>query len=402
MRRRSRGTPGLACAIWLTLSAGSALADPPVWLDVAYPGPDEQVTELIPLLEVRGRAVAGPVTPYDLFIAIDLSASTLLATGYDIDGDGIVGVTHPKVLRRPHVSRPARKWTTDPGDTVARAELLAAQRLLRRLDERWTRVGLITFTGTSRVRARLGHPEDALWALDRVKVVHDRSGTNLASAIRVGVRALRHSPVGRERILVILSDGYPTAPAPEIHARRRALRAAKRAAEQNVRIYAFAIGASALDRPDVLKQIAATTNGRFFEVKEPGEIVHHLPRLDVALLENVSLTNRTTGARGRAVRVFGDGSFDGYVQLEPGENIVVVEASAPDGEQFLVERTVHYQAPSRVTVGDLKRATELTELLRARTTETELAARAHRNDVLQRSVEIELDAVQAPVSASSR
>ena len=74
---RARGSPG-----W---------ASEPTWLDVEYPGDEERVTELIPLLEVRGRAVAGPVTPYDLVIALDLSASTLLPAGDDIDGDGIVG-----------------------------------------------------------------------------------------------------------------------------------------------------------------------------------------------------------------------------------------------------------------------------------------------------------------------
>ncbi len=399
MGRDSIGRLSLAVVTWLALTAGPVRGEEPTWLDVEYPGAEERVTELIPLLEVRGRAVAGPATPYDLVIALDLSASTLLPAGHDIDGDGIVGQLRRGALRRGGVHQRPKKWTTDPGDTIAKAELLAARRLLRRLDARWTRVALVTFAGTSRVRARLGHPEDALRALDRVKVRHSRSGTNISSAIRVGIRALRNSPPGRERILVILSDGYPTAPAPELHARKSALRAAKSAAEHGIRIYSFALGASALERPDVLEQLASSTSGRFFEVRDPGDIVQHLPRLDVALLANVRLSNRTTGAEGRAVRVFGDGSFDGYVRLAIGENALVVEASGPDGEQFRVERTVYYQAPERTTLGDLKRATELSKALRARTTETELAARAGTAS-LQRTLEIELDRTPQPEVAA--
>ncbi len=399
MGRDSFGTLSLVALSWLVLTAAPGWASEPTWLDVEYPGDEERVTELIPLLEVRGRAVAGPVTPYDLVIALDLSASTLLPAGDDIDGDGIVGQLRKGVLRGTRARQRPKRWTTDPGDTIARAELLGARRLLRRLDERWTRVSLVTFAGTSRVRARLGHPENALMALDRVKVRHTRGGTNISAAIRAGIRALRDSPPERERILVILSDGFPTAPSPEIFARKAALRSAKRAAEHGIRIYSFAIGSAALERPDVLEELASSTDGRFFEVRDPGDIVRHLPRLDVALLANVKLWNRTTGAEGRAVRVFGDGSFDGYVRLQSGQNALVVEASAPDGEQFRVERTVYYRAPERTTLGDLKRATELSEALQVRTTETELATRAGIPSI-HRSLEIELDPNPQPEVAA--
>ena len=376
MRLNSHGALRFATTLWLAFSGGRAVADEPVWLDVTSPDANEHITEIVPLLEIRGRAVVGPATPYDLVVAIDLSASTLLPSGSDIDGDGTVGTMRRRALRRTS-SQSHRRWTTDPGDTIARAELLAAQRLLRRVDARWTRVAILTFAGQARLRARLGHPEDALFALERVKVRHERSGTNLASAIRMGLRVLRKSPPDRERILVILSDGYPTAPRPEIHASRSALRMGKRAAEAGVRIYAFAIGRGALERPDVLRQLASSTDGRYFEVREPGEIIDHLPRLDVALLEDVSLINHTTGARGRA------------------ENILTVEARAPDGREFRVERTVHYKAPVGISVGALKRASELRESLRVRTAETELAARAHGKLILKRSIEIQVDPTQA-------
>lgn len=400
MRWSSDGTLRFAATIWLAISAGHASADQPAWLDVTYPVPDERVTELIPLLEVRGRAVSGPLTPYDLVVAIDLSASALLPTGHDIDGDGIVGTLRPHRLRHRSSGRQHRTWTTDPGDTIARAEILATRKLLRQIDGRWTRVGVVTFAGAPRTRAPLGNPESALWALDRLRVTHDRSGTNLASCIRLGVFALRKTPADRERILVILSDGYPTRPYPERIAGMAALKAAMRAAKKGVRIYTFAIGEGALERPDVLREVARITDGKFYEVANPGEIVKHLPSLDVALLEGVSLTNRTTGALGRAVRVFSDGSFDGYLQLQPGKNEVIIEARAPDGSQLRVERTVHYSTPESTTVGDLKRAAELSEALRARTAETELAARAHREPRLLRSIQIEIDrSVPGPVSA---
>ena len=119
-------------------------------------------------------------------------------------------------------------------------------------------------------------------ALNRVKVPHTpRRDEHLRRHPRRDPSATRQ-PAESERILVILSDGFPTAPSPEIFARRAALRSAKRAAELGIRIYSFAIGSAALERPDVLEELASSTDGRFFEVRDPGDIVRHLPRLDVA------------------------------------------------------------------------------------------------------------------------
>ena len=83
---------------------------------------------------------------------------------------------------------------------------------------------------------------------------------------------------------------------------------------------------------------------------------------------------------------FPDGSFDGYLRLAPGENIVRVVATMAGGGELRETRSVYYERPERPTATDLREAEALRNDLRQRTVETELDALRARNDSLLREV----------------
>ena len=68
----------------------------------------------------------------------------------------------------------------------------------------------------------------------------------------------------------------------------------------------------------VVRKVA--NGGELLVVEQPGEIVDFVPHMSLTRLERVELENLTASKPGRAVRLFPDGTFDGYVQLVPGEN----------------------------------------------------------------------------------
>src|SRR5690606_26992578 len=66
-------------------------ADDGGWLTIEAPDPGARVA--LPLVEVRGRATPHGAAANDLVIAIDVSDSVVLPSGWDVDGDGPDGRT---------------------------------------------------------------------------------------------------------------------------------------------------------------------------------------------------------------------------------------------------------------------------------------------------------------------
>ena len=103
----------------------------------------------------------------------------------------------------------------------------------------------------------------------------------------------------------------------------------------------------------------------------------------------MAIENVTTGKPARAVRIFPDGSFDGYVSLAQGENLLRMTVTGEGGGTREIERTVLFEA---LPDSELARQ-HLAELLRdikLRTLETQLAeeARRKREKALARQLEI--------------
>jgi hypothetical protein len=85
---------GLAYA---PLAVPSAAQEPKARLEVTQPRAKRSSTSL-PLIEVKGWASARQRRRHDLVIALDLSDSTVLSSGVDLDGDGTGAVTDPAFL----------------------------------------------------------------------------------------------------------------------------------------------------------------------------------------------------------------------------------------------------------------------------------------------------------------
>lgn len=412
-----RGSSFLLVFVLLLAPAPGAVAAAP-FLEVDAPRAARSTVDGN-LIEVAGHGGNRKGSGHDVVIAIDVSESTLEDSGMELDGDGPRGGTDPELLEwlaSRGGERIARKLSSqDFDDTVLAAELAAAGALVARLDPTRFRVALVSFAEDARVLAPLGSaPEElgeALSGLPRDLTLHG-SGTNYQAAIETADRLLRPelgTTDDRLRSIVFLSDGAPTRPVHGDRAERYALQAAIDAGRAGIRLFAFAIGPEAEAGLVVLERMAGWTSGRLERVTRPALIVNRLRQLDLVGLTELEVANATTGGEARALRVFPDGSFDGFVELEPGPNRLVFRARDDEGAEHRVERLVTFRPPadlpasvglpaalpdvsagpgeSRVGADD-----ELVDKLRQRTAEIE-AWEALAGERRQRK-ELELEAVR--------
>ncbi len=400
---------GVSVAV-LGLAAAGAPAEEMLWLAVERPTENQRVRLSAALVEVRGRTLIGEPDEFgsgagiqelvsaDVVLALDLSNTTLWAMGVDVDGDGKVGRDRRVSYGRP--PRLYRSWTTDPDDTIIHSELLAARTLVDRLGERRARLGILTYTGKPRPRVEVGSPEHAIEGLERIRIRVDWTGTNISSALRLARDMLLEAPrkrgPSRPRIVVLFSDGQPTVPRNEHVARRRALRAARELADAGVQVYTLAFGEDAREDPGVLQEIAEVTGGRFVEVEDPKRVLEELGKVAFAKPAGLLIRNRTTGQVARAVRVFTDGSFDGFVPLAPGWNWLEVSAIGPHGQRVGVERRVFYEKPEIESLEDRRHAARMLVELRHRAAETELASQTEAGPRRESDVEIYPDPLPPP------
>jgi hypothetical protein len=345
---------------------------------------------------VRGVAAPHGAATNDLVVAIDVSDSVLLPSGWDVDGDGPGGRSDPALAAAyasdPVLSTRAREGDVD--DSVLMAEIAAARALLDRLDLTRDRVALVAFSDTASVLAPLGSPRGKLdAALDALPGDLKRwgRGTNYGDAIAAAQAALGDDPEalargadgalpGRRRAILFLSDGEPTLPVGRDMPRQHALWSAGAAAAAGIRIHAFALGEEARPGLDVFAELAARSGGRFERLERAGDAIARLPATDLVGLASLRIVNATTGRPARALRRFPDGHFDAFVELAPGANRLRVEAEASDGARAAAEREVVRAAGSPAPAA----AESMLEELRRRTREVEVRAEMERTRRVQK------------------
>ena len=345
----------------------------------------------LPLVEVRGWAGTGLRGEHDVLLLVDRSLSAWKPAGSDIDGDGEVGRLREggRLLVHPF-------WTTDAGDTIYNAEVIAAGKLIERLDPQTVRMGLITFAGGGRVRAPLGSTAFELaGALRRLPGHGGGGGTNFRVAIKRAIAEFERAPDSgsRHRSLMLLSDGFPstgkTPKGEEVFLEV----AARRAREARIRIYGFAIGKEAVAQPEAFQKLTSITGGELLLVEDPADVVDVMPYTSLTGVERVEIDNLSTSARARSVRVFPDGSFDGYAPLHEGLNILRVTAYGGDGGTRTVDRRIYFEQLPPDSEAHAAEARRMLRDLRVRTIEMELAERARRKreQVRWREVEIQVE-----------
>jgi hypothetical protein len=318
-------------------------------LELDSPQPGELLRQPEAQVEVRGRAGA-ELFDADVVIALDASNSALLASGVDLDGDGVVGATRAFAEDEGRFVRSHPGWTTDGGDSILRAEYVAAEALLEALAARQNRVGLLTYTAKPRARAAVGPPERARAALSMLRVMEDPTGTDMARAMRAASAmlddALLDGP-GRPRALLLCSDGEPTVPQPRYMAKRKALREAARLAERQIALYVLAFGArvhqeQGSDDLDFLRELAAAAGGVLVPVDAPARLLEDLPPARIRP-RSLEIANLTTGAPAHSLQVAPDGKFAAWLPLVPGMNELEVRASWQDGRRESLRRVFHFE-----------------------------------------------------------
>jgi hypothetical protein len=393
-------------------TATGARADDTSWLRVDAPAALESAAQL-PFVEVRGQAAARGARIHEFVIVIDVSASTALPSGWDVDGDGASGRTDAALLAR-LLAKPdlpaglaERLRDADFDDSVLAAELTATRALLARLETGTRyRVGLVAFSDQARLLAPVGSRRGALvdaFAALRENFHRHLGGSNFGDAIAAAQLALQPEsngaaaapPAGTDQSILFLSDGEPTLPPHGDRARQHALYAASAAGAAGIRIFAFDLSREQKTSAGVLAEMAARSDGRLEVLDRPGDAIARLRRTDLAGLAELRIVNETTGAAARALRTFPDGSFDAFVEVAPGRNHIVLRAATATGAHAGAERWIVRDAGASASPGE---AAALVQELRKRTRETELWAEMERERRTQ-NLDIELRIEVEPTDA---
>jgi hypothetical protein len=379
---------GIAALGLASSAAAAGAAD--VRVSVTSPTPGGKLRDYLHQARIEGSALAesGGPDQFDVMLVIDVSDSTKAASGADVDRDGEVGVNPHNELLPPGAYAPD-VFSTDPGDTVLQAEILAARSLLQGLDPRRVRVGLATFSGEINplTGERKSLDQQDAWlelpltndypavdrALTAVMARGPNGATNYAAGIRLaivelaGLTGARSTPrQGASKVMLFLTDGIPTLPVGKGNTEdpgddEAALRAAQLARSAGISINTYALGPEALKYPRVVTEMARMTVGTYTPVQNPGDIVTLLQGVSFADVEDVVLTNLSTGELSTDVRLAPDGSFTGFVPVREGKNRVRISALASDGSRGSVELEFdfeHNEVGDRSRVGELERIRE--------------------------------------------
>ncbi len=316
-------------------------------LTVEYPPDGSVVNQSACGVFAAGRALAvqGETPRLDIVIVLDTSRSTSEPTGVDLDGDGVVG--EPVLAREGPIFI---ERNSDPDDSVLAAEVAAARLILRGLDPRRTRLSVVTFAGEAADarRPQGAHPSSQPattaapltsdhtrvdLALADVLAREPTGNTHMAAGLDLATRELA-TGAGSERLVIFFTDGQPTLPHGPARERENILAvfdAADRAARAGVRIHSFAVGADALEGPLAVVEMAARTGGSFTAVPDPGSLPQLMRDLHFTSLRDVAVRNATTGTNADLFRLAADGSWIGFLQLQPGPNRIELVARADWG-----------------------------------------------------------------------
>ena len=206
--------------------------------------------------ETDQRGAATPFVSSDVVLVFDRSSLALLASGVDVDQDGIVGRNLSTAKHAERTASPSRGWTSDADDTVEALQLEVARALVPRLADRGNRIGLASFTlrartgGTSLVRFNdkpltvvpIGPPDTVLSALSDFPSARERRHIDLARLLEVAANVLDAAEPGRPRVILLLSAGEPSAPDGLHWSTRRAIEVGHELGARGTTIWAIHFG----------------------------------------------------------------------------------------------------------------------------------------------------------------
>lgn len=372
MIRAARVVAAPAALAAALASAAQPARSEPLRLAIEEPQPGARVENQLHQARVRGHAKAkgGVPVAYDVVLVLDASGSTEEPAGSDIDGDGETGF-NPRSELVEAGQYPEHLRNTDPGDSILAAEVAAARQLLSMLDPENVRVGVVSFSGEMdpMTGKRLRADQQDAWVeapltadyaqvrqqLGAILARGPFGGTNFAAGLRVAVTELAGLPgaksrprAGAARVVLFLTDGVPTFPidsgaTTEPGDIEVALQAARLAHKAGIRVNTYALGPKALTEPFAATEIARVTLGTYLPVRSPGDIVSFLQAVSFANVEDVVVSNLTTGELSTDLRLSPDGRFEGFAPVREGRNQLRVTALASDGTRAVADLEIDFE-----------------------------------------------------------
>lgn len=372
MRRTCIRFAFLVAALLVWPGATSWAEPESVRILIEAPKAGEKVQNKVHQAPIRGTAIAAGERPalFDVMLVIDISGSTKVASGVDVDGDGEIGI-NPQFELLPAGTYPEDTVSTDPGDTILAAEIRAADALISNLEQSGRiRVGIITFSGEMNDQGmRKSYDQQDAWvevpltsdfvsARRRLQAILARGpygGTNFAAGLRMAISELAgltgaqsQSRPDSKRVVLFLTDGLPTFPIGagsvsdpgDIEA---ALTAARLAHKAGITVNTYALGPNALTNPFAATEVARISLGNFLPVQNPGNIVSFLQGVSFANVDDVVFTNLTTKEVSYDVDLRPDGSFTGFVPVREGRNHVRVTALSSDGSSGSIDLELDFE-----------------------------------------------------------
>lgn len=424
MLRKIRNPAALATALIVLGAAQRAeLEEDAVRVVVTVPRPGEIVRSRIDVAPLAGVAHAGErPAVFEVMVVIDVSGSTEYPSGMDVNRNGELGVQSSALIPAlPQIKN------TDPGDSILAAEVQAARALLQALDPARVRVGVVSFSGEYREDGRRQHLGESSEAdarveqvltsdyervrakLDALALRGSHGGTNLEAGIKLGLRELvglegsqsTASPHAK-KVILLLTDGKPSLPFGAANVEdegdtEAAILAAELAQQAGAMINVYGLGEFAIDYPLAATRVASVTGGSYTPVRRPGDIVLLLSGVSFANIDAVVAVNLTLGeiASTHDIDLAPDGSFRGFVPVQPGKNRIRISALASDGSRGSTELTITYR-PQELSDAELagerdriqKRNRDLELLMERR------RQQAFREAERERMIEIEVEPPQ--------
>jgi hypothetical protein len=340
---------------------------------------------------VSGRALTGGAQgTLDVVFALDGSESTSLTSGADVNGDGKVTGNAGSVGKALGAAIGIHPKSSGGADSVLAAEVVAVETLLRDLDARSTRVGVVVFAGGA------GPGVDNAWSQAELTSSYTRVRSKLRELIEIyspggtadlpaGLRAARLELLEArpsedccpQQRIVLVADGYPQSGIESALAtEQRALNLANMLRKDRIRVDVYAVGPLAQQRPRAATKVAEYSGGKFVPVDRPGDLVNVLPEIDFTEIDELRIVNLGSGQRALEQVQSPDGGFSALVPLAQGENEIEVYARASNGDETMVRVTISGPARAltereRLDLERLERAVERRRQIRIETEDPE-------------------------------
>ncbi len=284
----------------------------------------------------------------DLVLLVDVSESMSRPSGFDLDGDGLVG--------REGVA--ALFGGRDPGDDLLSLAQRLAEGVVEGLDPARDRVAIVTFAGPvpilaaeraashrdARVRAGFEASRSAVRAALASLAAEPRRGrTDLGRGLARALDLLEAAGPERHRALLVLSDGEVTAPGAtgDPAAGWAALDARlPRVATLGVALRVLALGRAHGAAAEPLERRVDRIGGAWHAVRHPADLGAMGEGLPLAEAPRVEIRNLTRREDVVDPWIGPTGRFGALVPLDPGWNRLRVRVVHADGRVEDHERRV--------------------------------------------------------------